>query len=456
MKILRFVVVAALALLAVPAFAQWQTPNHSVPIGRGGGVTGFGSAAPGTTNLPFLSNGASSDPSFRILPNAGMTPGAADTYKGSLNGTTVTDVAMPNCTSTGSALRYAAGVGPNCGAVVALTGFDMPINLGLSVSAASSALTFTVTQAGGSAPTAQNPVTVPFRSTTAATGTVALGTITSSITLTIPSGATLGTSNLVPFRIWIFLNYNGGTPALGVATCSTTTTITIYPCVAWESTLKTSTTISAGATAAGQLYATTGVGNDAVRIVGYCDFASGLVTAGAWASTCTTLQVVGPGTKKPGDVVQTIYASSTASTTSSGSTPTATSLTGSVSPSTSMNLIRATANGTFINGSGGVGATANAQIRRGTSTGVGSVAQLSTASSINAITAQVTLDAFDLPATTSATSYTVYVWETNAGGNAVWNGSTLTTTLVINEIMGFDVREPANDNLNPGVFSQAG
>lgn len=338
MKTLRTVAVLfALLLAGAPAVAQWQTPNHSVPIGRGGGAIGFGSAVPGAAGQPLISSGLTLDPAFGQAANNGIAAGAADTYKGSLNGTATTDVAMPSCTALGTALRYATGVGPNCGTVVGLTGFDMPINLGLSALASSNALTLTVTQANGSAPTAANPVVVPFRSTTLTSGAVSLGTISSTISITIPSGATLGTSSSnVPFRVWIFLDANGGTPALGVATCSNVTTI--FPCVAWESTLKTSTTISAAAGSAGTLYAGTGVVSDAVRIVGYCDYSSGLATAGTWASSCTTLQVVGPGVKKPGDVVQTVFLNS--------STPSQ-----SITPTSAPNLIRVIYSGTYTSGS---------------------------------------------------------------------------------------------------------
>lgn len=53
------------------AFAQWQVPDHAVPIGRGAG-TGFKSAAPGTTGWPLVSNGATLDPSFQQVPVAGI------------------------------------------------------------------------------------------------------------------------------------------------------------------------------------------------------------------------------------------------------------------------------------------------------------------------------------------------------------------------------------------------
>lgn len=44
----RVVLSAILALLASPALAQWQVPNSAVPVGRGPGVVGFSSVAPGS------------------------------------------------------------------------------------------------------------------------------------------------------------------------------------------------------------------------------------------------------------------------------------------------------------------------------------------------------------------------------------------------------------------------
>lgn len=102
----------SLALLASPAAAQWQTPNHSVPIGRGAGVIGFGSVAPGVTDLPFMSNGASADPSFRVLPNAGLAPMAANTVKGSVAGGTPADLPLPAVTC--ASLRWTVAVGFGC------------------------------------------------------------------------------------------------------------------------------------------------------------------------------------------------------------------------------------------------------------------------------------------------------------------------------------------------------
>lgn len=75
MKMLSCAAFAALLLAAAPAFAQWQTPNHSVPIGQGIGITGFKSVAPSTSGQPLVSQGATSDPAFQALNlgGAGVT-----------------------------------------------------------------------------------------------------------------------------------------------------------------------------------------------------------------------------------------------------------------------------------------------------------------------------------------------------------------------------------------------
>ncbi len=51
-----------LVCLSDSADAQWQTPNHSVPIGKGAGVTGFNSVGPCLSGVPLVGAGAASDP----------------------------------------------------------------------------------------------------------------------------------------------------------------------------------------------------------------------------------------------------------------------------------------------------------------------------------------------------------------------------------------------------------
>lgn len=62
----RALVVIAL-LIASPALAQWQVPNHNIPVGRGAGVVGFNSIAVGTAGRLLIDQGAGADAIFRVM-----------------------------------------------------------------------------------------------------------------------------------------------------------------------------------------------------------------------------------------------------------------------------------------------------------------------------------------------------------------------------------------------------
>jgi hypothetical protein len=116
MKYVRFLFLAALFACS-PALAQWQVPDNSVPIGRGVGNTGFDKAAPGTLGFPLKSNGASALPSFGPIVNGAISPGAANTVKGTLDGPRrqTLDLTLPSCAADGRhALTYTSGVGWVC------------------------------------------------------------------------------------------------------------------------------------------------------------------------------------------------------------------------------------------------------------------------------------------------------------------------------------------------------
>lgn len=70
MRMLRWLI--PFLLLGSPALAQWQVPDHAVPIGRGAGIVGFKSAAP-VTNGVFSSTNSSTDPSFSSTLPTGLT-----------------------------------------------------------------------------------------------------------------------------------------------------------------------------------------------------------------------------------------------------------------------------------------------------------------------------------------------------------------------------------------------
>ena len=71
-----------------------------------------------------------------------------------------------------------------------------------------------------------------------------------------------------------------------------------------EGALASATAFSGSANQAGTFYTQNGVAapsSKAFRILGYVDFASGPATAGTYASAPTTVQLFGPGIRKPGE-----------------------------------------------------------------------------------------------------------------------------------------------------------
>ncbi len=426
-----------------------------------------------------------------VVTNAMLHTMTQNALKGAVTSTAVADIAIPSCSAAGSALQYTTSTGFSCGTFsfqsagwgLALSGggvfsiataqppygFDMPVNIGLTASVNASALTINLTGANGSAPSATNPVSIPFRSTTLATGTPVWAIVTSALSIVVPSAATLGTSNSVPFRIWIFLAYNAGTPELVVATCSNATTV--FSCSSWETIRKTTTTIDGFATNAGTPYATSGVSNDALRIVGYCDYASGLATAGAYASSCTTLQLFGPGIKKPGDQVASTLSSITAYSTSTPSSYTSSNTTITAAAGIAVTNIAytpaAAPNVLRVNGQVLLGSTASATVQAYafiTTANAGGTSALATGivDAGQSTTVPTAVPVFYQTVAGPAATY--YLWGSvgvavdpniNGTSGSARMGGTGSTFLRIDEIMGA-LPEPVNDNIDPGVYSLTG
>ena len=181
-------------------------------------------------------------------------------------------------------------------------GFDQPWNLAISASVAASALTISITGIDGNAPSSTNPVTIPFRSATATSGTPVWRSLTSALSLVISSGSTMGTANSTPFRLWLVLFDDAGTVRLGAINCLSGTNI--YPLAANGLASSTAEGGAGAADIAQVIYTGTAVSSKAFRVIGFMDWGSGLATAGTWASAPTLVQLFGPGVALPGQVVQ--------------------------------------------------------------------------------------------------------------------------------------------------------
>lgn len=129
------------------------------------------------------------------------------------------------------------------------------------------------------------PVRLNFRNATLGTGTPAGVSITSNLTLTIPSGATLGTVNGVAARLVWLVAYNGGTPVLCVVNLAGGNQLD-------ETNLISPTTISGTSNSANVIYSASAVSaNSPYRVIGFTDVTE--ATAGTWATAPSTVQGIG-------------------------------------------------------------------------------------------------------------------------------------------------------------------
>ena len=190
-------------------------------------------------------------------------------------------------------------------------GFNAPANLQISATVLTDILTIAVVAANGATPTSNNPVLITFRDATIADGDPVTLRVTSALTTsTIGSfGVTNGVTNFTPFRLWVVCFNNAGTPVLGLWQSVTWTSSTpnavpsgIAPLD--ESTPQSSTSSSAGSSAA--TFYTNGVALSATsfKILGYVEYSAGLATPGTYNIPPTKVQLFGPGQRKPGDQVQ--------------------------------------------------------------------------------------------------------------------------------------------------------
>jgi hypothetical protein len=298
-----------------------------------------------------------------------------------------------------------------------MLGFDMPLNLQLNASVASNLLTIAVKGNNGSDPSNTNPVLVPFRDVTTANGDPSWIAITSALSIdTHATGATFGTASAnVPFRLWVAAFNDGGTVKLALWQSVTGGGSPTGVAALNEGTVATSAAISGSSTSPGTFYTAFGVAtvsSKAFRILGYVDYAGGLTTAGTYASAPTTVQLFGPGVRKPGDVLNQQYFTTT-STTSTSASYAASSLTKSIAPSAAPNLVRGRWSAT--GNSSAAGFSVFGQMRRGTSTNVGVEHQVGQSAGTQNVPGGGLF--WDAPGTTSSTSYTLYVKDNGSAGS---------------------------------------
>lgn len=273
-----------------------------------------------------------------------------------------------------------------------------PENASMSATVAAGAMTINLLDYAGNAPSASSPVFY----TTVVNGALVPRAITGALSITVPSGATLGTVSGLGNRIWVGIHDNSGTPILGVYNSLNSTGPTI---LSWNELLAVSgTSISVGSTSSQVWYTSAGTTSKAFRILGFVE--STQATAGTWSTAPSLVGLFGPGIKRPGDTVQTAYFTTTTGGTSSSATyvPLTSGPTISIIPTSAANLIDVLSSGVIE--APGANVTMDVQLSRGSVAAtnmIGSVAE----SNINAGHIPATILASDLPNTTSSVTYVV-------------------------------------------------
>lgn len=171
---------------------------------------------------------------------------------------------------TATSSNQAATFGQVTALTNALTGFQS-----ISSSVASNALTATLNA----------PATLQFRNPTLTSGVPVSNSIAANLSITVPSGATLGMTSGVGGFLILLVAYNAGVPVLCITNLSGAPNLD-------ETTLISPTTISGGATTAGVIYSASAVAtNSPFRVVGLLNVAE--TTAGVWALAPSTVQGIG-------------------------------------------------------------------------------------------------------------------------------------------------------------------
>ena len=153
-------------------------------------------------------------------------------------------------------------------------------NLGLTATVSANALTITIKDSAGAAPSAASPVYITFRNVTATTGTPvrrALTSATAGATITVPSSATLGHAAGVNQYVWIYALDNAGTIELAVGGAG----------VFDDRSIQSSTLIDGTATSATVLYSTTARSAVPCKIIGRLTIQESV--AGTWATAPTQI-----------------------------------------------------------------------------------------------------------------------------------------------------------------------
>lgn len=129
-----------------------------------------------------------------------------------------------------------------------------------------------------------NPTSLDFRSSALTSGAVSTRNVPAAISVVCPNGATLGTTSAVQSRLALLALDASGTVEAALVNLAGGNNLD-------ETTLISTTAISAGAASVNVIYSTTARSNVPFRVVGYIE--STQATAGVWTTVPSTIQGAG-------------------------------------------------------------------------------------------------------------------------------------------------------------------
>lgn len=142
-------------------------------------------------------------------------------------------------------------------------------NVAIANSVGASALTIDLKDKSGSDPSAGSPCKIGFRSATAATGTYVQRSVTSAVTITVPSTATMGWGSATTNYLYVYAIDNAGTVELAVSG-------KIFD----DGSILSTTVLNTSSDSSSVIYSTTARTGVAIRLIARLKFT--LTTAGTW------------------------------------------------------------------------------------------------------------------------------------------------------------------------------
>lgn len=333
-----------------------------------------------------------------------------------------------------SGVTGASGVSGPTGAsgAVGSAGGEAMSNGMLSVTASGGSLTVSVLTLAGTNPSGANPVV--FRIPDPA-GTYTVLSVTSALSLTVPSGCTLGVNIGSAFRLWVVAINDGGTVRLGIGRMSSEFTPNYIWPLADNAAGRSTTLLNTSSNLPG-LYSNPAVVLKPYRVLGYIEWnTAGLAVSATWTITnLRCVQLMGLGVRLPGQIIQAIQVTDLNTYVNTGTAAVAAITYAGFTCFDSCNPIRVTAQGIMWPAPT---VAAVARIYRGnSSTPIGG--EMEVYSDTSNTIASGEMKGVDFPNISSAAPVNILVmfFSTAAGVTLRWNPTGLPLVMLIEELMG--------------------